>query len=120
MIGGRWGDVGNVGTLESYDPRSDSWRAWPPMPTPRGGLAAAALGERLWVTGGEVLDESRVTFPQLEVFDPAAGSWGSAPSTPSARHGLAAAVRDGELYVLAGGRLAGLDVSGVNEIHTPG
>jgi len=28
-------------------------------------------------------------------------------------------VRDGELYVLAGGRLAGLDVSGVCEVYTP-
>ena len=119
VVGGRWGDVGNVATLEAYDLAADRWRALSPMPTPRGGLAAAALGGRLWVTGGEVLDESRFTFAQLEVFDPAAGVWGSAPPTPSARHGLAAAVRDGELYVLAGGRLAGLDVSGLNEIYAP-
>ena len=120
VVGGRWGDVGNVATLEAYDPTADRWRALPPMPTPRGGLAAAALGDRLWVTGGEVLDESRVTFPQLEVYDPATDSWSSAPPTPTARHGLAAAVRNGELYVLAGGRLAGLDVSGLTEIYTPG
>ena len=89
------------------------------MPTARGGLAAAALGGKLYVTGGEVLDESRVTFPQLEVFDPVTGMWESAPATPTGRHGLAATVRDGELYVLAGGRLAGLDVSGVTEVFTP-
>ena len=120
VVGGRWGDVGNVATLEAYDRATDRWRALPPMPTPRGGLAAAALGERVWVTGGEVLDESRVTFPQVEVYDPATESWGTAPATPTARHGLATAVREGELYVLAGGRLAGLDVSGVTEIYTPG
>jgi hypothetical protein len=28
-------------------------------------------------------------------------------------------VRDGELYVLSGGRLAGMEVSGVVEILTP-
>ncbi|HET7768256.1 MAG TPA: kelch repeat-containing protein, partial [Chloroflexota bacterium] len=76
VVGGRWGDVGNVATLEAYDPTGDRWRALPGMPTPRGGLAAAALSDRLWVTGGEVLDESRVTFPQLEVYDPATESWG--------------------------------------------
>jgi hypothetical protein len=71
------------------------------------------------VTGGEVLDASRVTFPQLEVYDPAANGWSSAPALPTARHGLAATVRGGELYVLAGGRLAGLEVSGVVEVFTP-
>ena len=120
VIGGRWGDVGNVAMLHEYDPTTDRWRELPPMPTPRGGLAAAALGGKLYVTGGEVLDESRVTFPQLEVFDPATGAWESATPTPTGRHGLAAAVRDGELYILAGGRLAGLDVSGVTEVFSPG
>jgi len=119
VIGGRWGDVGNVAMLEEYDPVADRWRGLQPMPTARGGLAAAALGGKLYVTGGEVLDESRVTFPQLEVFDPVTGMWESAPATPTGRHGLAATVRDGELYVLAGGRLAGLDVSGVTEVFTP-
>jgi N-acetylneuraminic acid mutarotase len=127
VVGGRWSDVGNVGSLWEYDPAADRWRELPSMPTPRGGLAAAVLGGRLYVTGGEALDESRITFPQLEVFTPAgsagggeSGSWNTAPPTPTGRHGLAAAVRDGELYVLSGGRLAGLEVSAVTEIYTPG
>ena len=77
------------------------------------------MGGKLYVTGGEVLDESRVTFPQLEVFDPASAAWDSAPPTPTSRHGLGAAVRDGQIYILAGGHLAGLDVSGTVEIFTP-
>jgi N-acetylneuraminic acid mutarotase len=89
------------------------------MPTARGGLAAAALDGRLWVTGGEILDESRVTYPQLEVYDPPSDTWQSAPPTPTGRHGLAAVPVDGQLYVVGGGRLAGLDVSGLTEIYDP-
>ena len=106
--------------LEEYDPATDMWRSLAPMPTARGGLAAASLGDRVYVTGGEVLDASRVTFPQFEVYDPASGIWSVGPPLPTGRHGLAAAVRDGEVYVLAGGRLAGLDVSGLVEAFTPG
>ena len=119
VVGGRWSDTGNVNLLEVYDPASDTWRALAPMPTPRGGLAAAAVGARLYVTGGEVLDASRLTFGQLEVYDPASDTWAAAPPLPSPRHGLAAVALQGELYVLAGGRLAGLDVSGLTEIFTP-
>jgi N-acetylneuraminic acid mutarotase len=120
VAGGRWGDVGNVNLLEAYDPRTDAWRSLAPMPTARGGLAAAALGGRIYVTGGEVLDASAVTFPQLEVFDPATGAWVAEPDLPTARHGLAAVGRDGEVYVLGGGRRAGLTVSGLVEIFSPG
>jgi DNA-binding beta-propeller fold protein YncE len=119
VVGGRWGDIGNTSSLEAYDPANDRWRTLPPMPTARGGLAAAALNGHLYVTGGEVLDDSRVTFPQLEVFDPVGESWNVGPPLPTPRHGLAAVVSGGALYVLAGGRLAGLDVSGVVEVFQP-
>ena len=90
VVGGRWGDVGNVDLLEAYDPQTDAWRTLAPMPTPRGGLAATALDGRLYVTGGEVLDASAVTFPQLEVYDPQSGEWTSVAPLPTARHGLGA------------------------------
>ncbi|MNL43455.1 Kelch motif protein [compost metagenome] len=35
-----------------YDPASDRWRALPPLPTPRHGLGAATLGNRIHVIGG--------------------------------------------------------------------
>lgn len=119
LIGGRWGDVGNVDLLEAYVPATNTWQSLPSMPTARGGLAAVTLNNLIYVNGGEVLDDTRVTFGQLEVFDPATEHWHSAPPAPVARHGLAAVARDGEFYVLAGGRLAGLEVSGVTEIFTP-
>lgn len=119
VVGGRWGDVGNVDLFEEYDPAADTWRVLPPLPTARGGLAATALDGRVYVTGGEVLDSSRVTFPQLEVYDPVLNAWLAGPPMPAARHGLGAVSREGEVYVLAGGRLAGLDASGLVEVFRP-
>ena len=66
-----------------------------------------------------MLDDSRHTFGELEVYEPAAGEWAAGPPLPTPRHGLAAAARDGELYILGGGRLAGLEVSGVVEVLRP-
>src|SRR5207244_1577283 len=37
---------------EVYDPAADRWAAAPPLPVARHGLAAAAVGGRLYVIGG--------------------------------------------------------------------
>ena len=38
--------------LEVYDPATDVWSGAPAMPTPRHGLGAATLGNRIYVVGG--------------------------------------------------------------------
>ena len=43
VVGGRWGDAGNLATLETYDPATGRWTRGPDMPTPRSGLTAGAL-----------------------------------------------------------------------------
>ena len=100
-------------------PRRTPGAPWPRCPPPAGAWPPPPSAGRLFVTGGEVLDASAVTFPQLEVFDPQSGEWTSGAPLPTARHGLGAVARDGEVYVLAGGRRAGLTVSGLVEILTP-
>jgi hypothetical protein len=40
------------GQNESYDFRGDRWEAHAPMPTPRHGLGAVAIGDTLYVAGG--------------------------------------------------------------------
>jgi hypothetical protein len=37
---------------EVYDPRTDTWERLAPMPTPRHGIGAAVLGDRIFVPGG--------------------------------------------------------------------
>jgi N-acetylneuraminic acid mutarotase len=43
---------GVFANVEAYDPVSDSWQALPPMLEPRHGLAAATLGDRIYLPGG--------------------------------------------------------------------
>jgi hypothetical protein len=40
------------GTVECYDPATDSWSVLPSLPTPRSGAGAAALDGALYVVGG--------------------------------------------------------------------
>lgn len=43
---------GVIGSARVYDPETDRWRELPPMPTPRHGLAAAAVDGRVYAVGG--------------------------------------------------------------------
>jgi N-acetylneuraminic acid mutarotase len=119
VIGGRWSDRGNVDTLQSYDPATDTWEDLPPMPTARGGLAAATIDGRIHVVGGESFGDGSRTFPEQAAYDPEIDRWQTLEGLPTARHGLAAAAYDGELYVIAGGETPGLSVSGIVERFQP-
>ncbi len=41
-----------VSATEAYDPATDRWTAQAPLPTPRHGLGAAAVGARVYVAAG--------------------------------------------------------------------
>jgi N-acetylneuraminic acid mutarotase len=50
--GNRGAPTGVFPEVEAYDPIADAWAALPAMPTPRHGMAAAAVAGRLYVPGG--------------------------------------------------------------------
>ncbi|MDE2292523.1 MAG: hypothetical protein KGL53_10615, partial [Elusimicrobia bacterium] len=85
---------------ERYDPAADAWTARAPMPTARYGLAAAAVGGKLYAVGGNASSSSYLATD--EQYDPAADTWTSKAPMPAARSSLAAAVVDGKLYVVGG------------------
>lgn len=85
----------------SYDVRRASWRAEPPLPATRTNLAVAALGGKLYATGGlDPFEATRTVF----VYDPRARRWSKAAPLPYAVHAHAIVVFREELWVL-GGRL---------------
>jgi N-acetylneuraminic acid mutarotase len=43
---------GTFNQVESYDPRTNRWSAYAPMPTSRHGLGAAAFNGAIYVIGG--------------------------------------------------------------------
>jgi N-acetylneuraminic acid mutarotase len=123
VIAGRWlPSPGNTGTLEEYDPATDTWTAKANMPTPRSGLTSAVIDGKIHVTGGEDLSSSK-TYNQHEVYDPATNTWATYPAMPTARHGLASAAVNGKWYVIGGGLLAGnqtyVSLANIVEVFTP-
>jgi N-acetylneuraminic acid mutarotase len=59
-----------LGSVESYDPATDSWQSHAPMPTPRHGLGAALLGEWIHVAGGGPIVGGGLQTAVHEAFTP--------------------------------------------------
>jgi N-acetylneuraminic acid mutarotase len=81
-----------------YDAAANAWVPRAPMPTPRGGLAAAALGQRIHALGGSAEHLSRAH----EIYDPEADRWTVAAPMPTARDHLAAVAFQGHVWALGG------------------
>ena len=110
----------NLGTLEVYDPQSDSWETRAPMPEGLGGNAAAALNGKLYVFGGEQWAPTQKVFTSAWVYDPGSDSWSGEADMPTGRHGLAAATAAGKLVVIGGGnKVGGGGAGGFTEILLP-
>ena len=113
VAGGRTVGSGGTGRLDRYDPVADRWDTLapiPPSPTTGqqvgGGLAMAAVGERLVAFGGEwFAPGGGGVFAETWIYDPAADRWEAGPPMKTPRHGLAAAEVDGVVYAIAGGEV---------------
>ena len=57
---------------EVYDPRTNTWESLPQMPTPRHGIGAAVVGDKIYIPGGGAVAGFGAT-PVHEVFTPPAG-----------------------------------------------
>lgn len=87
----------------AFDLTSKAWTEKASLAPPRGGLAGAVLGNRLFVFGGEGnMNASTGVFPDIDVYDPATNQWQALAPMLVPRHGYGAAVVDGRVY-LAGG-----------------
>ena len=75
--------------VEIYDPPTDSWSTGPAVADGRGGLAAAALPDRILVFGGEA--PLRI-FNATEMYEAAGKRWIAKEPMPTPRHGIGAAV----------------------------
>jgi hypothetical protein len=84
-----------------FDPDEDRWDPLPPLPSPREGLAAAAIGGVIYAVGGE-LGSASTAQATLEAFDVLTLRWERLPPMPTPRGGLAAAAFGGRLHVVGG------------------
>src|SRR5216110_2761654 len=97
----------SVGTVEEYDPATNTWRARASMPTPRNHATAGAVNGKIYVIGGRVgaafITAGSSNVDVVEEYDPATDAWGSARARmPSARSAIASGVYGGRIYVTGG------------------
>jgi N-acetylneuraminic acid mutarotase len=112
VAGGRFGGgVGSEMTAahEVFDPATGTWTAAAPLPRPRAGVNGIAVGNCLYVFGGEGNDaHPQGIFPDMDVYDAAADSWRALPPLPVPVHGVTgAAFFDGWIQLPGGGTARG-------------
>ena len=102
---------------EVYDPKTDTWKSLAPMPTARGGIAAAVINGNIYVFGGEAPEK---TFNNNEKYNTATNTWTDDIPMPTPRHGLTAIALNNNIYVIGGGPEPDISFANVNEVfHVP-
>jgi N-acetylneuraminic acid mutarotase len=104
-IGGRTPENSGVSI---YDPSTERWRDGPPFRARRGGFAAAVVGPRIVIAGGEIL--SGIPFviePSTEILVAGSDTWNFGPVLPVPVHGTVAGVSGNRFFLISGSTLAG-------------
>lgn len=104
-LAGGFHNGGSVAFFDSYDPATNSWTSLPNLPERRDHVAAAVVGNRMYVIGGRTFTQGPQS--KTDAYDFTTGKWvtGLAP-LPTARAGAATAVFGNEVLVI-GGEAAG-------------
>jgi uncharacterized repeat protein (TIGR01451 family) len=104
-----------MGANERYDACSDQWQRMASMPTPRGNVSAAAIGNEIYVAGGYASDSQ---LDVLEIYHVPGDTWRQGPSLPEPISGAAVAAWDDKLYLFGGTRPGGT-VSDKTYVYDP-
>jgi N-acetylneuraminic acid mutarotase len=95
-----------VGTVEEYDPATNTWRPRTPMPTPRNHAAVGVVGGKIYVIGGRIAAAFISVASNTDVveeYDQAMDTWGPVRARmPTARSAVAWGVHGGRIYVAGG------------------
>jgi hypothetical protein len=99
------------------------WTARTPSPIARQHASAVAVGDRIYLIGGQLTDTGITPGPAtgaVEFYDTRTDSWSNAAPMPTERMGLVAALAEGRIHAI-GGQLDGFSVSvtGVVESFDP-
>ena len=96
----------SLGTVEEYDPATNTWHQRSAMPTPRNHATAGLVNCKIYVIGGRV-GAAGITAASntnvVEEYDPGTDSWGGVRAwMPTARSAMASGVYGGRIYVTGG------------------
>ena len=108
-VGGRRLEVtSNTAAVQRFDPNADRWTQLPAAPGKVSDAAAAIVGGRLIVAGGESIG---TVFNTVWAYDLASSTWTSLPKLAAPRHGLAVAGIGNTVYAIDGASQPGHNAS---------
>lgn len=96
-----------MGTVEEYDPSTNSWRTRRPLLLARNHHVTAGVGDRLYVIGGRVgsafISGTSNNVDLVEMYDPAQDMWTSRARMPTARSAMGWGIYNNQYIITAGG-----------------
>ncbi len=129
IFGGRGPGNSELGTLQVYDPATNSWTssqgpdaALAPLPQARGGMGKAVfVNGEFYVLGGETFlgGPPMGVFNRVDIYSPLTNTWRLGAPMPTARHGIFPLAHAERIYVAAGGIQAGFSNSAILEVYNP-
>lgn len=90
--------------VDVYDFAANSWSTLPPasnLPAPRAGSSTLAVGQELFVFGGESMAQT-LAHAEVQALDTRTGRWRNLPSLVQGRHGTSAVFFGDAFYTCAG------------------
>ena len=115
MLGGRSPETHIVSI---YDPASGRWRQGPGMGFQRAGFAAATAGNRIVVTGGEMLSTTPFqVINATEVYTAGTADWTPGPNLPQGLHGVPGAGWNGRFFIFGGSTVGGSAAAGTSKVY---
>jgi len=96
----------SVGSVEEYDPATNTWRARASMPNPCNHMGCEAVDGKIYAIGGRLSGAFIIGYPGnvnlVQVYDPVADAWVTKSPMPTARSGLNTTTVNGIIYAAGG------------------
>ena len=99
-VAGKWSGGNYLASFEVYDPAIGVWAKSEPMPVAAADHAMAALGNKIYVTGGHTPLPDKGDSKETWAFDVDAGIWSRRADVPGAAVGHGMAALGDRLYVV--------------------
>lgn len=101
---------GHVAWLDEYDPKTNTWKRLPDAPRTRDHIAAAVVGDKLYLAGGRnstarINKVLETTIAEVDVYDFKKGTWQALPAEsnlPTQRAGGTAVTQGGKVWLIGG------------------
>lgn len=109
-----------TGSVEAFDPATETWRAVASLPTPLHHANAASVNGRIYVAGFYLGGSFTNADPRVLEYDPAQDTWAERAPMPagSQRASACVAALDGKMYVFGGARATTVTDASVYDVAT--